>query len=423
MWILGLFQGSGWRRASPMEWAVAPLIVTTQWRGDVESENSEHILADGVNGTCLQWQVLFIDIGCVVPGYLHVFTCIYMYLHVFTCIYMYLHVFTCIYRFAVLTWYGRTPCVDLSIWWEITGCFFSKEHWSFHQQKFCCFSKRQETVALLRCWSWWLQRCSAALVGAGLMTSWHDTGPSGPCGASGFPGITQWSRQWYLGSVQLCNSFENETNWDIFDIFVSASDFDIGSHLLQAIQLFGISSEWFQRASATCDRGRWQIGSGLLWQLGRGIWTFRTKLGWGRRLFWGRGEAFEVGHESACQKEIWSHFHLLYPKSPLPAHKNQLGLSQNLELPKSYDYSSTCCSAAILYDLCIFGYPPFEASRYLSHYLKYITFFPYKMVTNEFISQFHHQHPNCKDAVSLVLNSIVWNGYGSKLGTPIKLDG
>ena len=38
----------------------------------------------------------------------------------------------------------------------------------------------------------------------------------------------------------------------------------------------------------------------------------------------------------ACQKEIWSRFHLLYPKSSLPAHKNQLGLSQNLELPKSY---------------------------------------------------------------------------------------
>jgi len=268
-----------------MEWAVAPLIVTTQWRGDVvetrqnvrrqrwknKSEHSEQILADGVNGTCLQWQVnhLFLDIGCVVPGYLHVFTCIY--------------------RFEVLTWYGRTPCVDLSIWWEVTGWQdgFCWEHLSFHQPKLCSFSARRQ----------WLSSdvgaggSSAAQLQSELgswhgdMVTWHrsirsmlqlQVSPASPSGP-GHP---------YLGSVQLCNcnSFENETNLDIFDIFVSASDFDIDSHLLQAIQLFGISSEWFQRTSATCDRGRWQIGSGLLWQLGRGIWTFRTKLGWGRRL-------------------------------------------------------------------------------------------------------------------------------------------
>ena len=103
----------------------------------------------------------------------------------------------------------------------------------------------------------------------------------------------------------------------------------------------------------------------------------------------------------ACQKEIWSHFHLLYPKSSLPAHKNQLGLSQNLELPKSYgiiihQFVVPHFFGAILYDMCIFGYPPFEASRYLSHYINYIKFFPYKMVTHgfiKFISQFYHQHP------------------------------
>jgi hypothetical protein len=128
----------------------------------------------------------------------------------------------------------------------------------------------------------------------------------------------------------------------------------------------------------------------------------------------GRGEAFEVGHLSckACQKEIWSHFHLLYPKSSLP-HKNQLGLSHNLEQSRMVKKSSICCSSLFrshiiyiyLYDLCIFGYPPFEASRYLSHYLKYITFFPYKMVTNGFISQFYHQHPTYKDTVSIRFTS------------------
>lgn len=60
----------------------------------------------------------------------------------------------------------------------------------------------------------------------------------------------------------------------------------------------------------------------------------------------GRGEAFEVGHLSckACQKEIWSHFHLLYPKSSLP-HKNQLGLSHNLEQSRMVKTSSICCSS------------------------------------------------------------------------------
>ena len=73
--------GSGWRRASPMEWAVAPLIATTQWRGDVETarktksemteQDLEHILADGWNLLSVASAIL--NINCVVPLWIYRF--------------------------------------------------------------------------------------------------------------------------------------------------------------------------------------------------------------------------------------------------------------------------------------------------------------------------------------------------------------
>ena len=103
------------------------------------------------------WELAFsgkwkknLDIGCVVPGYLHVFTCIY--------------------HFEVLTWYGRTPCVDLSDGKSLDG--FCWEHLSFSPTKTLQFFQALpgDSGALLRCWSRWLQCCSAAPVGAGLVT-------------------------------------------------------------------------------------------------------------------------------------------------------------------------------------------------------------------------------------------------------------
>lgn len=180
---------------------------------------------------------------------------------------------------------------------------------------------------------------SAAQLHRSELGSWHrDMTPVHAVhasAASGFPGITQWSRQWYLGSVQLCNSFKNETNLDMFDIFVSAADFDIDSHP----KLFNYSASLPNGSNALRPRAivegdKSEAGYSDNWDEA----SEHSERSWveAEGSFWGRGEAFEVGHESACQKEIWSHFHLLYPKSPLPAHKNQLGLSQNLELPKSY---------------------------------------------------------------------------------------